>query len=79
MDTIDKDREEAKIRLQKEIGNIFPHGITDIIFDFCAALDGSKIPKEELENMCKKANLSHTGEKKLLAARLLANEFDLFK
>jgi hypothetical protein len=41
------------------------------------AFDGCNIPKEKLEEMCKKAGISHTGHKKLLAAGLLANEFEL--
>ena len=78
MNTVNDER-EAQERLQREIGHVFPNGITDTIFHFCAAFDGYNIPKAKLEEMCKKAGISHTGEKKLLAARLLANEFGRLK
>lgn len=74
---MDKDEKEAQERLEKEIGHVFPHGITDTIFHFCAAFDGYNIPKQKLENMCKEAGISYIGYKKLLAARLLAHEFNL--
>lgn len=77
MNLEDADREMSKERLQKEIGYLFRNGITDTIFEFCAAFDGNNIPKKKLEDMCDKAGISHIGHKKLLAAKLLANEFPL--
>ena len=77
MEMSDEDREASKARLEKEIGYAFPHGITDIIFEFLVAFDARNIPKEKITEMCKKVGVSHTGHKKLVAARLLANEFGL--
>lgn len=72
-----EDAEESKERLESEIGYVFPNGITDIIFEFLVAFDAYNIPQKNLEVMCRKVGVSHTGHKKLVAARLLANEFGL--
>lgn len=68
--------ESGKERPQREIGYLFPHGVTDIVYDFLAAYDAYHVPKEELEELCKRVGVKHSGHKKLLAARLLANEFE---
>jgi len=76
MGKINEGREASKARLEKEIGCAFPHGITDIIFEFLVAFDAHNIPQEKITEMCKKVGVSSSGHKKLVAARLLANEFD---
>ena len=58
--------------LEAEAGELFPGGtITGQILAECIEMDG-KYTLKELKQMCIDAGLSPSGEKKLLAARLIA-------
>ncbi|MBA7533270.1 hypothetical protein ES705_25505 [subsurface metagenome] len=58
-------------RLEAEVGELFPEGITEPVLAECIEMDG-KYTLEELKKMCKEAGLSTSGHKKKLAAKLLA-------
>jgi len=58
-------------RLEAEVGELFPGGITGGILEKCIEMDG-KYTLEELRNMCREAGLSLSGAKKELAAKLIA-------
>ena len=58
-------------RLEAEVGELFPGGITGKILAECIEMDG-KYTLEELRNMCREAGLSLRGAKKELAAKLIA-------
>ncbi len=58
-------------RLEAEVGELFPGGITEKILAECIEMDG-KYSLEELRNMCREAGLSPSGDKKTLAAKLIA-------
>ena len=58
-------------RLEAEIGYLFPEGITDKILAECIEMDG-KYTLEELRKMAIEAGLSPSGDKKTLAAKLIA-------
>ena len=58
-------------RLEAEVGELFPGGITEKILAECIEMDG-KYTLEELRNMCREAGLSPSGDKKTLAAKLIA-------
>ncbi|MBA7592329.1 hypothetical protein ES708_34509 [subsurface metagenome] len=57
--------------LEAEVGELFPGGITGEIFEKCKEMD-YKYTLPELRNMCREAGLSPSGEKKELAAKLIA-------
>ena len=59
-------------RLEAEVGELFPGGIiTGKILAECIEMDG-KYTLEELRKMCREAGLSPSGDKKTLAAKLIA-------
>ena len=58
-------------RLEAEVGELFPGGITEPILAECIEMDG-KYTMEELKNMCREVGLSPSGSKKELAAKLIA-------
>ena len=58
-------------RLEAEVGDLFPGGITGEILEKCIEMDG-KYTLKELKDMCVKAGLSPSGAKKELAAKLIA-------
>ncbi|MBA7471431.1 hypothetical protein ES707_06737 [subsurface metagenome] len=58
-------------RLEAEVGELFPEGVTGAVLAECIEMDG-KYSLEELRNMCREAGLSPSGHKKELAAKLLA-------
>lgn len=58
-------------RLEEEVGELFPGGITGPILAQCIEMDG-KYTLEELRDMCREAGLSLRGAKKELAAKLIA-------
>lgn len=60
-------------RLESEAGYLFPNGITNDILNKLIEFDRDRSSKE-LKRMCVEAELSPSGHKKLLAARLLAHE-----
>ena len=57
--------------LEAEVGGLFPGGITEPILAECIEMDG-KYTLAELKKMCVEAGLSPSGEKKELAAKLIA-------
>jgi len=59
-------------RLEAEVGELFPGGIiTEPILAQCIEMDG-KYTLKELRDMCREAGLSSSGDKKELAAKLIA-------
>jgi len=58
-------------RLEAEVGELFPGGITGKVLAEVIEMD-RKYTLEELKNMCVEAGLSPSGAKKELAAKLLA-------
>ena len=58
-------------RLEAEVGELFPGGITGKILAECIEMDG-KYTLEELRDMCREAGLSTRGAKKELAGKLIA-------
>ena len=58
-------------RLEAEVGELFPGGITGEILEKCIEMDG-KYTLEELREMCREAGLSPSGDKKTLAGKLIA-------
>ncbi len=58
-------------RLEAEVGELFPGGLTGKILAECIEMDG-KYTLEELKKMCREAGLSPSGHKKELAAKLIA-------
>jgi len=58
-------------RLEAEVGELFPEGITGKILAECIEMD-EKYTLKELKEMCVKAGLSPSGHKKELAAKLIA-------
>ena len=58
-------------RLEVEVGELFPGGITGKILAECIEMDGN-YTLAELKNMCMEAGLSPRGHKKELAAKLIA-------
>jgi len=66
-----EDDETTAQRLQREIGALFPEGMTQEILDRLINYD-KNYSLGQLREMCLKEGLSPHGHKKLLAARLLA-------
>ncbi|MBA7661758.1 hypothetical protein ES703_69778 [subsurface metagenome] len=58
-------------RLEAEVGELFPEGITGGILAKCIEMD-EKYTLAELRKMCVDAGLSPSGHKKELAAKLIA-------
>ena len=58
-------------RLEVEVGELFPGGITEELLEKCIEVDG-KYTLNELRDMCREAGLSLIGAKKELAAKLIA-------
>ena len=58
-------------RLNNEVGDLFPDGITDELLTKLIEIDGNHSLKE-LQAMCKQTGLSPNGHKKELAAKLVA-------
>jgi len=67
-----REEEETAIdRLNREVGDFFDGGVTDEIFNKLCELDGNHNMKE-LQEMCQKAGISSSGQKKKLAAKLVS-------
>ena len=60
-------------RLEAEVGELFPEGITGKILDEVIEMD-EKYTLAELRKMCAEAGLSPSGHKKELAAKLMARD-----
>ena len=58
-------------RLEAEVGELFPAGITGKILSKIIEFDRDHT-LEEIRNMCREAGLSTSGDKKELAAKLIA-------
>ena len=58
-------------RLEAEVGGLFPGGITEPILAEAIEMD-YKYTLEELKKMVREAGLSPSGDKKTLAAKLIA-------
>ena len=58
-------------RLETEVGELFPTGITGKILAKIIEFDRNHT-LEEIRNMCREAGLSTSGDKKELAAKLIA-------
>jgi len=67
------EEETTEERLSREASGLFPEGFSADILAICIEYDG-KYSLEELRGMCVEAGLSPSGHKKLLAAKLIANE-----
>ncbi len=62
-------------RLSAEAGYLFPGGVLGDILAMCIEYD-AKYSLKELRKMCIDAGLSPSGHKKLLAAKLIAHQWD---
>jgi len=62
-------------RLSTEAGYLFPGGVSGDILAICIEYD-RKYSMKELRTMCAEAGLSPSGHKKLLAAKLIAHQWD---
>lgn len=58
-------------RLEAEVGELFPGGITEVVLSDVIEYDRNHT-LAELKNMCVEAGLSASGHKKELAAKLIA-------
>ena len=58
-------------RLEHKVGDLFPEGIASVLATLCEMDRDHNLP--ELRKMCVEAGLSSSGEKKVLAAKLLAH------
>jgi len=70
--SVDREEETTGDRLNREVGPLFPGGVTDEILKKLIELDG-KYTLTELRTLCIKAGFSPNGQKKKLAAKLLSN------
>lgn len=66
-----REEETTGDRLNREVGDLFPQGVTGDTLSQLIELDG-KYSMRELKDMCVKAGLSPNGHKKKLAAKLIA-------
>ena len=62
---------ETEERLEAEVGELFPKGITGKVLSDVIEMDRT-YTLAELREMCRKAGLSPSGHKKELAAKLIA-------
>ncbi len=65
----------TKERLSAEAGYLFPGGFSADILRMCIEYD-AKYSLRELRTMCVEAGLSPSGQKKLLAAKLIAHRWE---
>ena len=72
---IPREEETTGERLNREAGDLFPDGFSADILAMCIEYDG-KYSLKELRTMCAEAGLSPSGHKKLLAAKLIAREWE---
>ena len=69
--TIEAEEPTTVERLEAEVGELFPGGITGVVLARCIEMD-EKYTLAELRKMCEEAGLSPSGHKKELAAKLIA-------
>ena len=68
---LDEVEETTQERLSREVGYLFPDGITDELFEEINAYDRDH-RGPELKKECQEAGLSTSGHKKKMVARLIA-------
>ncbi|GAH90137.1 unnamed protein product, partial [marine sediment metagenome] len=69
--TIEAEEPTTVERLEAEVGELFPGGVTGVVLAMCIEMD-EKYTLAELRKMAIEAGLSSSGHKKELAARLIA-------
>jgi len=72
---VPREEETTEERLNREAGDLFPNGFSPDILSMCIEHDG-KYSLGELRAMCVEAGLSPRGHKKLLAAKLIAHQWE---
>jgi len=72
---LSREEESTEERLNREAGDLFSGGISGDILAMCIEYD-RKYSLKELRTMCVEAGLSPSGHKKLLAAKLIAHQWD---
>ncbi len=70
-----REEETTEERLNREAGDLFPGGFSADILTMCIEYDGN-YSLQELRTMCVEAGLSPSEHKKLLAAKLIAHQWD---
>lgn len=70
--TVEVEEPTTAERLEAEVGELFPEGITGALLAECIEMD-EKYTLAELKEMCIEAGLSPSGHKKELAAKLIAH------
>ena len=70
-----REEETTEKRLNREAGELFPSGFSADLLRMCIEYD-AKYSLRELRTMCVEAGLSPSGHKKLLAAKLIAHQWD---
>ena len=72
---VPREEETTEERLNREAGDLFPSGFSADILALCIEYD-RKYSLKELRTMCLEAGISPSGHKKLLAAKLIAHQWD---
>ena len=72
---VSREEELTEERLNREAGDLFSGGVSGDILAMCIEYD-RKYSLQELRTMCVEAGLSPSGHKKLLAAKLIASQWD---
>ena len=70
-----REEETTEERLNREAGDLFPGGFSVDILSMCIEYD-EKHSLKEFRTMCVEAGLSPSGHKKLLAAKLIAHQWE---
>ena len=70
--SVNREEETTGDRLDREVGSLFPGGVTEELLKKLVELDG-KYDLRELKVLCIEAGFSPNGQKKKLAAKLMAN------
>lgn len=69
---LEEEEETTEERINRRVGYLFPDGITDELLGRIIKMDGAH-SMVELRGMCREHGLSTNGDKKVLAARLIAD------
>ena len=72
---VSREEESTEERLNREAGELFSGGVSSDILAMCIEYD-AKYSLKELRKMCIDAGLIPSGHKKLLAAKLIAHQWD---
>jgi len=73
---LDEEEETMLERLSREVGDLFPAGLTDQLLEEIIAYDRDHT-QEEIKRECQEAGFSTSGHKKKMAARLIAGRMSL--